>query len=62
LGAKKIATSDPHDSADFIADCGKRAVTPHVAMNITEQRDSAIDGRTTWHRGCVGQPENPPTA
>ena len=48
-----MAADKAYDSADFIADCRKRNVTPHVAMNITEQRDSAIDARTTRHPGYV---------
>jgi IS5 family transposase len=50
---RTLAADKAYDSADFIADCRKRRVTPHVAMNITEQRDSAIDARTTRHPGYV---------
>jgi transposase len=50
---RTVAADKAYDSADFIADCRKRRVTPHVAMNVTEQRDSAIDTRTTRHRGYV---------
>ena len=45
LGADKA-----YDSADFVADCRKRNVTPHVCQNTTKRR-SAIDGRTTRHPG-----------
>ena len=40
-----------YDTADFIAQCRERNVTPHVAQNITARRDSAIDTRTTRHSG-----------
>jgi IS5 family transposase len=50
---RTVAADKGYDTADFIADCRKRGVTPHVAMNVTEQRDSAIDGRTTRHPGYL---------
>jgi hypothetical protein len=50
---RTVTADQAYDSADFIADRRKRRVTPHVAMNITEQRDSAIDARTTRYRGYV---------
>jgi hypothetical protein len=34
-----------------VADCRSRAVTPHLAQNDTGHRRSAIDGRTTRHKG-----------
>jgi transposase len=40
-----------YDTRDFIAKCQARNVTPHVAQNITERRTSAIDSRTTRHKG-----------
>ena len=47
---KTVAADKAYDSADFVADCRKRNVTPHVAQNIKNRR-SAIDGRTTRHSG-----------
>ena len=38
------------DTADFVADMRDFNVSPHVAQNTTHRR-SAIDGRTTRHRG-----------
>ena len=38
------------DTADFVADMRDFNVSPHVAQNATRRR-SAIDGRTTRHRG-----------
>ena len=40
-----------YDVADFVAELRSMNVTPHVAQNITAQRGSAIDARTTRHRG-----------
>jgi len=46
LGADKA-----YDTTDFVADLRARGVTPHVAQQITRQRGSKIDGRTTRHPG-----------
>ena len=40
-----------YDTKDFIAATRLISVTPHVAQNITDRRDSAIDARTTRHAG-----------
>jgi transposase len=50
-GTKRITLGGDkgYDTKDFVEECGWRNVTPHVAQNITEQRGSAIDGRTTRH-------------
>jgi len=48
---KTVGADKAYDTADFIADCRARGVTPHVAMNETEYRGSAIDGRTARHDG-----------
>ena len=45
-----MAADKAYDTADFVADCRKLGVTPHVAQNTTRRR-SAIDGRTTRHTG-----------
>lgn len=45
LGADKL-----YDTADFIAQCRKRKITPHVAQTA-RNGGSAIDGRTTRHEG-----------
>lgn len=39
-----------YDTAEFVAGCRKRSCTPHVSQNDTNRR-SAIDARTTRHRG-----------
>ena len=41
-----------YDTQDFVAGMRRRGVTPHVAQN-TKSRRSAIDRRTTRHRGYV---------
>lgn len=46
LGADK-----GYDTRDFVEDCRRRCVTPHVAQNITARRGSNIDARTTKHPG-----------
>ena len=48
---RTVAADKGYDTADFIAECRKRRVTPHVAMNLSGQRGSAIDARTTRHPG-----------
>ena len=51
-GAKRITVGADKgfDTADFVADMRDFNVTPHVAQNTTN-RCSAIDQRTTRHRG-----------
>ncbi len=50
---RTVAADKGYDTADFIAECRKRKVTPHVAMNVSEHRGSAIDTRTTRHPGYL---------
>jgi len=47
---RTVAADKAYDTRGFVADCRDLGVTPHVAQNNTRQR-SAIDGRTTCHRG-----------
>jgi transposase len=49
--AKTLAADKAYDTRDFIAGCRDRRVTPHVASNVPRWGGSAIDGRTTRHRG-----------
>jgi len=44
-----VAGDKGYDTSDFVEDCRERNVTPHVAQNITKQRGSNIDDRTTGH-------------
>lgn len=46
LGADKA-----YDTQDFVNELRSMRVTPHVAQNTANGRASAIDGRTTRHKG-----------
>ena len=46
LGADKA-----YDTSDFVEVCRDRNVTPHVAQNVSRPGGSAIDGKTTRHKG-----------
>jgi transposase len=46
LGADKN-----YDTAEFVAECRARNITPHVAQNTRRPGGSAIDARTTRHEG-----------
>jgi len=50
---RTLAADKAYDTKQFVADCRERGVTPQVAMNISGNRGSAIDGRTTRHAGYV---------
>jgi transposase len=52
-GACTVAGDKGYDMRDFVADCRKLGVTPHVAQNIAHQGGSAIDARTTRHPGYL---------
>lgn len=49
--ARTVAADKAYDTRDFVADCRRLGVTPHVAQNIAHQGGSAIDARTTRHAG-----------
>ena len=46
---RSVGADKAYDTADFVAGCRERRVTPHVAANDTRRGGSAIDGRTTRH-------------
>lgn len=48
---KTVGADKAYDTRDFVADCRKRNVTPHVARHVTRHGGSAIDGRTSRHGG-----------
>lgn len=50
-GRKTVAADKAYDTADFVAACRQRKVTPHVAANEARRGGSAIDGRTMRHVG-----------
>lgn len=47
-----VGADKAYDTADFVAGCRQRRVTPQVAQHTTNRR-SRIDRRTTRHRGYV---------
>ncbi len=49
-GRATLGADKGYDTADFVAACRGRAVTPHVAQHTTNRR-SRIDIRVTRHRG-----------
>lgn len=49
--SKTVGADKAYDTADFVAACRLRNVTPHVAQNDGRRGGSAIDGRTTRHDG-----------
>jgi transposase len=48
---RTVAGDKGFDTFDFVEGLRSRGITPHVAQNITDQRGSNIDGRTTRHKG-----------
>jgi transposase len=50
---RTVAADKAYDTAQFVADCRERGITPQVAMNVSGNRGSAIDGRTTRHAGYL---------
>ncbi len=48
---KTVGADKAYDTADFVAACRSRNVTPHVAQNDSRRGGSAIDTRTTRHDG-----------
>jgi transposase len=48
-GRRSVGADKAYDTADFVAACRNRKVTPHVACNDTRRGGSAIDRRTTRH-------------
>lgn len=49
---KTLGADKAYDTADFIAACRTRRVTPHIAINDTRDHGSTtLDARTTRHHG-----------
>jgi transposase len=48
---RTLAADKAYDTREFVAQCRKLGVTPHVAQNIKRCGGSAIDARTTRHAG-----------
>lgn len=49
VGRRSVGADKAYDTADFVAACRERKVTPHIACHDTRVGGSAIDGRTTRH-------------
>jgi transposase len=47
----KVGGDKGFDTFGFVAECRNLQVVPHVAQNLGRRGGSAIDGRTTRHRG-----------
>ncbi len=50
---RTVSADKAYDTAQFVAECRERSITPQVAMNISSKRGSAIDARTTRHAGYI---------
>jgi IS5 family transposase len=52
---RTVAADKAYDTADFVEGCRARGITSHVAMNITDRRDSAIEraGTTAMWRASA---------
>lgn len=50
---RTVAGDKAYDTREFVAECRKIGVTPHVAQNIGRNGGSAIDARTTRHAGYL---------
>ncbi len=48
---RTVAGDKNYDTKDFVAKTRQLGFTPHVAQNVSRNRRSAIDGRTTRHPG-----------
>jgi IS5 family transposase len=48
-----LAADKGYDTQDFVVECRNMKVTPHVAQNTNRNGGSAIDERTTRHRGYL---------
>ena len=46
---RSVGADKAYDTADFVAACRERGVTPHIARNESRRGGSAIDHRTTRH-------------
>jgi transposase len=46
-----VGADKAYDTRDFVNECRHLNVTPHVAQNVKRSGGSAVDGRTTRHRG-----------
>ena len=50
---RTVAGDKAYDTRGFVADCRRLQVTPHVAQSLNRSGGTAIDARTTRHRGYL---------
>jgi len=50
---RTVAADKWYDTRGFVAACRELGVTPHVAQNVKHPGGSAIDARTSRHRGYL---------
>jgi hypothetical protein len=50
---RTLAGDKAYDTREFVAECRRLSVTPHVAQNVERNGGSAIDARTTRHAGYL---------
>ena len=51
IGRVTVGGDKGLDTADFVRECRNIHMTPHVAQNLKRRGGSAIDSRTTQHKG-----------
>ena len=51
IGRVTVGGDKGFDTADFVRECRNLYMTPHVAQNLGRRGGSALDGRTTQHKG-----------
>ena len=51
IGRVTVGGDKGFDTADFVRECRNLHMTPHVAQNLGRRGGSAIDDRTTQHKG-----------
>ncbi|RKI06403.1 hypothetical protein D7Y15_30905 [Corallococcus sp. AB030] len=49
--SSSVSSDKGYDTADFVVDCWRMGVTPHIAKTMDVQRRFAIDRRTTSPAG-----------
>lgn len=55
---RTVGADKNYDTASFVSDCRSMNITPHVARNDNRLGGSAIDGRTSRHKGYASSQRN----
>src|SRR5579862_6003904 len=50
---RTVAGDKWYDTRGFVADCRRMGISPHIAQSLNRPGGTAIDGRTTRHRGYL---------